>query len=311
MNFRRIFARYAYFMGLLSFLTWIGNSIAGGFAYSQADGLVVGDSGAISPEYTVTVLDIPVQNGQKVKKGDIVARVSSSRVAELTARLSADSSSLVSKMAEIRARASMIDQLVGSAEERDRILTDNRKELESIQGKGYLPLLTANAVIDQVFKGKEELAILMAEKDTMSRQVAQVVAASRFTDQALDDLATLYDAGRMKAPMDGYIAGINASIGSVMNPGDIIADMVGERAYVLAYFPISRLYELHEGEPMTVEIGISKWLHGTVRQIMPIAAKLPKEFQGTLSPVDRQQLVRIDFDEGVRPPPFFTKVTVR
>jgi multidrug resistance efflux pump len=308
---RRTVFRITYAVAVLSMLGWIAASVAGGYAYKAADGMVVGDSGSISPEYTVTVLAIPVRNGDLVKKGDVVARVSSSRVAEVTATLSEQSSRLITQMATISSKASMIEQLVASAQARDRTVAQNARQLEAIRARGLLPLLTENALVEQVFRGKQELAVLEAEQKTMAQQVAQVIAASRFTDQALVDIQTLFDAGRMRAPMSGYIAGIEVGIGAVVQPGSNVAEMVGEQRFVLAYFPISRLYELHDGAPVTIEVGVGKWFHGSITRVMPIAARLPKEFQRTLAPVERQQLVRIDFDEGQVPPPYFTKVVVR
>jgi multidrug resistance efflux pump len=312
MSLRRGLVRWTYFVALVSILIWTITSIAGGYAYKSADGLVVGDVGVVSPEYTVTVLSLEVRNGDKIKKGDLVARVSSSRISEAVARLSAESSSLVSKMAEIRAKAGMIDQLVSGAEARDKTVETNSEHFREIREKKLLPLLTDNALAEQLFKGKQELAVLRAERETMTEQVAHIIAASRFTDQALDDLAVLYDAGKMKAPMDGFISGIEAGIGSVINPGMIVAEMVGEQRYVLAYVPVSRLYTLKPDTPVTIEVGWGNWRHGKISRIEPIAARLPKEFQKTLSPVERQQLVRIDFDnDDTQPLPYFTKVVVR
>jgi multidrug resistance efflux pump len=308
---KRWLIRYVYLFGLMSFLGWIANSIAGGYLYTRADGMVIGDPGTVSPEYTVTVLEVLVHNGQKIEKGDVIARVSSSRVAELNATLSSNSSALVSRMAEITAKASMIDQLVNAADARERLIAANSEQLSKIKDKGFLPLMTQNALVEQVFRGKQELAVLRAEKETMSRQVAQIVAASRNTDQAIEDLATLFDAGRMKSPMTGYIAGVDVGIGAVVNPGEIIADIVGEHRFVLAYYPIGRLFDVKEGDPVTIDLWLGKWLHGSIYRIEPIAARLPKEFQRTLSPVERQQLVRIEFNEGTTLPPYFTKVVVR
>jgi len=308
---KRWLIRYAYLFGIMSFLGWIANSIAGGYLYTRADGMVVGDAGTVSPEYTVTVLEILVHNGQKVEKGDVIARVSSSRVAELNATLSTNSSQLVSRMAEITAKASMIDQLVNAADARDKLIQANSEQLSKIKEKGFLPLMTQNALIDQVFKGKQELAVLRAEKDTMSRQVAQIIAASRNTDQAIEDLATLFDLGRMKSPMTGYVAGVDVGIGAVVNPGDIIADLVGEHRFVLAYYPIDRIFEVKEGAAVTIDVGFGNWLHGKVHRIEPIAARIPKEFQRALAPVERHQLVRVEFDPDTKLPPYFTKVVVR
>jgi Multidrug resistance efflux pump len=308
---RRGMVKAGYIGGLIWMLTWLMNTFAGGHFYSTADGIVTGDLGQVSPEYTVTVLDLPVRNGDKVKKGDIVARVSSSRVAEVTATLSTQSANLATRMAEITAKAGVMEQLVGSAEVREKTIDTNADQLREIRLKKLLPLLTDNALAEQVFKGKQELAVLRAEKETMSVQVANVIAASRSTDQALLDLATLFDAGRMRAPMDGFISGVEAGIGSVINPGQVVMDMVGEQRYVLAYFPIARVYDLKVGAAVTIDVGLANWLHGTITRVEPIAARLPKEFQRVLSALERQQLVRIDFDEGTKLPPYFTKVSIR
>jgi multidrug resistance efflux pump len=308
---RRSLVKLGYGGGLLWLVTWIMGSFAGGSFYSSADGIVTGDLGVVSPEYTVTVLTVEVRNGDKIKKGDVVARVSSSRVAEATANLSTQASQLVTKMAEITARSGMIDQLVSGAETRDNIVNKNANELSRIREQKLLPLITDNAVAEQVFKGQQELANLRAEKETIGRQVAQIVAASRFTDQALTDIQTLFDAGRMRAVFDGYVSGVEAGIGSVIVPGQNVMELVGEKRYVLAYFPISRIYDLKVDAPVTIDVGLTNWLPGKITQVTPIAQRLPKEFQRALSAVDRQQLVRIDFDEGVKLPPYFTKVSVR
>lgn len=303
--------RVGYLMGLLSVLTWTGNNIAGGWMYSRAEGIVVGDFGYISPEYTVTVLEVLVKNGQKVERGQVVARVSSSRVSELVARLSVDSSRLVLQMAQVKAKAGMIDMLVKAAEARQQTIEANWEGAGAIKRKGFLPMLTENAVVDQLFKGTQELATLRAERETMSQQVAQTVAASRFTDQALIDIQRLFDAGAMKAPMSGFIAGIEVGPGSVVNPGQLVAEIVGEQRYVLSYYPVDRLYSLNVGKIVTVDAGYGQKVSGRISDLTPIAARLPKEFQKTLSPQERQQLVRVEFDANQKLLPYFSKVVVR
>ena len=43
---------------------------------------------------------------------------------------------------------------------------------------------------------------------------------------------------------------------------------------------------------------------------MPLSTRLPEEFQKTFRPRERSQIIRIDFDPGVRPPPTYTKVRI-
>jgi len=50
---------------------------------------------------------------------------------------------------------------------------------------------------------------------------------------------------------------------------------------------------------------------GVVTRIEPVAAALPREFQRTFVPVERQQVMRVEFDENEVVPPLFTKVQLR
>jgi hypothetical protein len=45
--------------------------------------------------------------------------------------------------------------------------------------------------------------------------------------------------------------------------------------------------------------------------VEPFAAALPKEFQRAFTPVERQQVLRIEFKREEDAPPLFTKVRIR
>jgi hypothetical protein len=51
-------------------------------------------------------------------------------------------------------------------------------------------------------------------------------------------------------------------------------------------------------------------LPGKIAKVSVIADALPKEFQKAFAPAERQQLMWIEFDPDVTPPPYFTKVTI-
>jgi multidrug resistance efflux pump len=97
----------------------------------------------------------------------------------------------------------------------------------------------------------------------------------------------------------------------VVNPGQLLFELVGEQRYVLSYFPVDRLYDIKVGTAVTIDAGIGQKVKGRVVDLTPIAARLPKEFQKTLAPTERQQLVRIEFDPGQKLLPYFSKVIVR
>jgi hypothetical protein len=66
---------------------------------------------------------------------------------------------------------------------------------------------------------------------------------------------------------------------------------------------------LQVGDAVTISTGGAS-LPGKIAKVGVIADALPKEFQKAFAPVERQQLMWIEFDPGVAPPPYFTKVTI-
>jgi multidrug resistance efflux pump len=311
---KRTFVRWFYISGLLSLFTWIGSSITGGWVYIHSEGLVVGDPAAVAPEYTVTVKQVLVEEGQSVKRGDVVARVTSTRITEVSARLMISSASLTAKLAENSTRLQMQNSLLTAAELREKVATEGAAQLGASAEKGNTPTITRTTAVDQMFRGKQDLAALQAEKQALSEQITMVVEASRQTDMALLDLQNSFDAGNMRSPIDGVVSVIKVGPGAVVREGEPLIELVGEHRYVLAFFPIDRLYQLKVGDKVKVDAGggvVNGALAGTIAKISNIAGALPKEFQKTLAPVERQQLVRIEFDQNQTLPPYFAKVIIK
>jgi hypothetical protein len=75
------------------------------------------------------------------------------------------------------------------------------------------------------------------------------------------------------------------SPGSVVRPGDPMIEIVGKYRFVVAWFPVSRLYRLHVGGAVTVSTGGAS-LPGKIAKVSVIADALPKEFQKAFAPID-------------------------
>jgi hypothetical protein len=63
----------------------------------------------------------------------------------------------------------------------------------------------------------------------------------------------------------------------------------------------------------STDAGNSATYKGTVVKIAPIAGTLPREYQKSFAPTDRQQLVWIEFDDhdqAAQALPYFTKVNI-
>jgi hypothetical protein len=81
--------RWVYISGVAILAVWLANFAFGGLLYLQSEGLVLGEPGVVAAEFPVTVRDIMVRQGERVKKGQAAAVVSSQNVTETIARLTA------------------------------------------------------------------------------------------------------------------------------------------------------------------------------------------------------------------------------
>ena len=108
---------------------------------------------------------------------------------------------------------------------------------------------------------------------------------------------------------DRVIGNVLVSPGSVVRRGEPKIEIVGKHRFVVACFPVSCLYRLQVGDAVTISTG-GESLPGKIAKVSVIADALPKEFQKAFAPAERQQLMWIEFDPGLTPPPYFTKVTI-
>ena len=74
--------------------------------------------------------------------------------------------------------------------------------------------------------------------------------------------------------------------GSAVHPGEPIIGIVGKHRFVVAWFPVSRLYRLQVGDAVTISTGGGRSLVGKITKVSVIAGALPKEFQKAFAPID-------------------------
>ena len=65
---RRSLTRLVYFAALIAFVVYLGNTFAGGYIYMRGEGLVIGEPAVVAAEFIATVTDLPVKDGQEVKR---------------------------------------------------------------------------------------------------------------------------------------------------------------------------------------------------------------------------------------------------
>lgn len=306
---RLAIARTAYLVGLAGLAIWLGDLFFGDMIRLRSEGLVLGEPGVVAAEFPVTVRDVLVREGDSVERGQVAVIVSSQNVAERIANLTTELAVRETRISELRIRAQMIDAIIESAENRERVASDARKELEALLRRGFLSLDKRTAAVESEFRSRQELEKLRAEKRSAESEIETLRASFALAESAIADLRKLYGEGRMRAPITGVVSRLAADRGAVVRAGDPLIEIYGKRRYVLAYLPTGGLYEVSKGDRVRVMAGF-RTFEGVVARIEPVAAALPREFQQAFKPVERQQLMRVEFSDG-ETPPLFAKVKLR
>lgn len=302
--------RWLYLTGVLMGAIWLGNFFLGDRLFFRSEGLVLGEPAVVAAEFPVTLRDILVREGEAIEAGKIVAIVSSQTVAETIARLSADVAARSIRQSELRIRSEVVDAMIPLAEHREKFASSARKELETLLERHYLGINQHTTALENEFRGAQDLQTLKSEKQIIESELAKLGAALAEAQTAIGDLRRIYDAGRLAAPITGVVTRLAANKGSVVRAGEPIIELNGNQRFVLAYVPTGSLYDVKEGDKVVVKTGMQA-TQGIITRVEPFAAALPREFQRAFTPVERRQVIRVEFLAGEISPPLFTKVSVR
>lgn len=308
--FRQNLIRWIYLASVLGLAVWLGDLFFGGLFYFRSEGLVLSEPAVVAAEFPATVRSLMVREGERVAAGSVAAIVTSQNVIENIARLTAELATREARLAELRIRNQTIEAIMSVAENRHSVAADTRKEFEKLLDRGYLALDKRAAAVDSEFRSRQDFESLKAEKRVIDGEIAILSRTFAQAESALDDLRRLYDNGNMRASIDGIVSRRIADQGAVVRAGDPMLEIYGNQRFVLAYLPTGALYEVKPGDRVRISAGL-RTFDGSVLRVEPFAAALPREFQRAFRPVDREQLIRVEFDPGEVPPPLFTKVNLR
>jgi multidrug resistance efflux pump len=301
--------RWIYLACLLALAIWLGDLFLGGLLYFRSEGMVLAEPATVAAEFPVTVRKMAIREGQRVTAGTVATVVSSQNVVESIARLTADLATREARISELRIRTQTIDAITDVAESRQTAAVGARKEFEKLLDRGYLSLDKRTAAIESEFRSRQDLEGLKAEKRVIEGELELLGRAFAEAQTALNDLRRLYDNGKLAVPIDGIVSRVIADQGSVVRAGDPLIEVYGDKHFVLAYIPTGALYSVQPGEHVLIDTGW-RTAEGVIVRVEPFAAALPKEFQRAFTPVERQQVIRVEFSSAEDTPPLFTKVTL-
>ncbi|HQT80353.1 MAG TPA: HlyD family efflux transporter periplasmic adaptor subunit [Rhodopila sp.] len=301
--------RWVYLTTIAGLGVWVLNLLFGGLIYLRSEGMVLGEPAVVAAEFPATVRDLAVREGDRVEAGQVVSLVSSQTVSTNLARFAGDQADRSLRISELRMRSLTVDRVIGLAKQRQEITIDARARLESLQAMGYLPIEKRTAAMDSVFRSSQAVAELEGQQDSLRGEITTLSGAFDQADRMVQELRQQYDGGRLRASIKGIVGSLLTEKGAVLGAGQPLMELYGDDRFVLAYVPTGGLFSIRPNQKVRISTGLQTF-DGTIVRVEPIAAALPHEFQRAFTPVDRRQVIRVEFAPGQQPPPLFTKVTL-
>jgi len=306
---KRMAIKWTYLLALIAFGVWMFDVFLGANIYLRAEGLVLGQPAVVAAEYNVTVRDVLVREGDRVAEGQVVVKIASHQIAEARARLSSEAAARAARLADLDIRREVVNATMEAAEHREAVAIESQNQLNESYKKGLLSALNRTAAAEQAYQGQKDAEALRAEKRALTDQMKMLTVATGQADLALSDLLDLYDQGKLRAPIAGTVNAVLAYRGAMVRAGDALLELVGDHRFVIAWVPVGRWFTLEVGQRVSIDVGAGA-LSGTIARIGTVASALPREFQKAFTPTERLQLVWIEFQQDVTPPPYFTKVRI-
>jgi len=215
---------------------------------------------AVRAETSGLVERVPIQRGQNVNKGAVIAVMDAQSA---RAELAAAESRLAQARAELEVfhrggRAAEIAEIEGNLANLRQQREVSLREVETLRKLAEKNAATRYDVTqaqDRVSKLDTEIASLTARRGALVNQGDKTAIEARIRDaQAALDLArTRMSQAEIRSPRGGVVYNLPARVGAYLNPGDLVAE-VGrlDQVRILLYIDEPELGRVAKGMPVEV-----------------------------------------------------------
>ncbi|WP_118132959.1 HlyD family secretion protein [Oceanicella sp. SM1341] len=249
------------------------------------DAYVRGKVTFISPQLAGYIDEVPVQDYQHVKKGDLIARIDDrifrQRVAQARATLESQEAALAnSEQSRLSAQAQVEAaraQLESSKQDRETAEAA-WKRFQALRDKGVVTQTTADDsrtawVQARSAEHQAEAALEVARQDlaaiAVNRQSLQAAVDGARASVKLAEIDL--ENTRITAPQDGTLGEISARVGQYVSAGSQIGSLVPEDIWVVAAFKETQLAGMTVGQSVTFTVDAlnDAELHGRIERFSP------------------------------------------
>ncbi|MGD8176867.1 HlyD family secretion protein [Marinimicrobium sp. ARAG 43.8] len=232
------------------------------------DAYVRGQVILISPQLSGYLVDVPVQDYQHVREGDLIAKVddrtyrqklaqAKAQLAKAEAALANSEQSRQSAQARIESALAAVDSAKARRDEtktqyqRVHALRDTNMASQSEEEKAKANSDQAQAALRQA-----EAAVQVARQELNTIVVSRrSLEASVDSAQADVELAKIdWQNTRITAPQDGTLGEVSAQIGQYVSAGSRLASIIPRQTWVVANFKETQLRGMVDGQAVNFTV---------------------------------------------------------
>ena len=247
--------------------------------------LVRGQVTIIGPQLSGYVFEVPVQDFQYVKAGDLLVRLDDriykQRLDQALAQLAVQKASLANVVQQRNSAEATIKlrqaALVDSQAQARKSTADLRRNEElisdgSVSRRELDVTRAANAqTIAAVAQAQASLEIARQDLQTVIVNRGSLEAAVASADAAVELARIDLSNTRVLAPRDGQLGQIGVRLGAYVNSGAQLMALVPNQLWVIANMKETQMDHVQVGQPVTFTVDAlnHRKFHGTVQRISP------------------------------------------
>lgn len=247
--------------------------------------LVRGQVTIIGPQLSGYVFEVPVQDFQYVKAGDLLVRLDDriykQRLDQALAQLAVQKASLANVVQQRNSAEATIKlrqaALVDSEAQARKSTADLRRNEElisdgSVSRRELDVTRAANAqTIAAVAQAQASLEIARQDLQTVIVNRGSLEAAVASADAAVELARIDLSNTRITAPRDGQLGQIGVRLGAYVNSGAQLMALVPPQLWVIANMKETQMDNVQVGQPVTFTVDAlnHRKFHGTVQHISP------------------------------------------
>jgi multidrug resistance efflux pump len=247
--------------------------------------LVRGQVTIIGPQLSGYVFEVPVQDFQYVKAGDLLVRLDDriykQRLDQALAQLAVQKASLAnvvqqrnSAEATIKLRqAALVDsqaqarKSTADLRRNEELISDgsvSRRELDVTRAANAQTVAAVAQAQASLEIARQDLQTVIVNRGSLEAAVASAEAA---VELARIDLSNT----RITAPRDGQLGQIGVRLGAYVNSGAQLMALVPKQLWVIANMKETQMDNVQVGQPVTFTVDAlnHRKFHGTVQHISP------------------------------------------